>query len=528
MLLFALFLAGLGLFFHGLSGLRQAMQALASRRARQVLARWSESPALCGLWGFCLGALTQSVTAVAFIVSSLVGGRLISVRRALPVVACANFGTAALVLVASFDIHVAVLLVLGLTGLAVAFDFGGRLRAFIVPLFYVALLFFGLRLMKDAFGGLPQQPWFGSVTALVQSSLLGAFLLGATLRLFIQSSPAIAVIAITLNRAGILSYEQVVFVIFGTGVGVGGAVLLLASNLRGLPRQIALFQALLCSTAGSVCALLLAVELVSGTPLILALLGSLTPSEPLRLALAFASMQVFAVALALTTLPWSVGWLARLAPSTAEQDLACPEFINDVALRDPGTALILASREQQRLLSRLTGLVDTVRAETAAAAPVTREALFAASMSVAAEVRAFLGALGSGVLEPRLSQALLHAQQRQGLVTDLLETVQAFAAACERLRAGGVAAELVDSLAEGLHALIATVTEACADPSVADRELIVAMTADRSAMMERLHSRVLAATPAMEGEMRLHLVHTTSVFERAVWLLRQLSRTDLG
>src|SRR5512140_3343967 len=110
--LVALFLAGLGLFFHGLSGLKRSMQGIGSRRVRRWLAHWSEYRLLSGFGGFILGSLTPSVTGVAFIVASLVAGGLVTARRALPVVACANLGTAALVLVASFDIHVAVLVVL--------------------------------------------------------------------------------------------------------------------------------------------------------------------------------------------------------------------------------------------------------------------------------------------------------------------------------------------------------------------------------------------------------------------------------
>src|ERR1035437_7951426 len=80
------------LLFHGLSGLKQSVQGLASRRVRSWLARWSQSTFVAGFGGFILGSLTQSVTAVAFIVASLAGGGLLTLRRALPGGACANVG----------------------------------------------------------------------------------------------------------------------------------------------------------------------------------------------------------------------------------------------------------------------------------------------------------------------------------------------------------------------------------------------------------------------------------------------------
>ena len=122
--LFALFLAGLSLFFHGVGGIRGHLQGLTSRRLRRQLARWAGHPVLAGLWGFGFGAITQSSTAVAFILTSLVESRLMTVSRALPIVAWANLGTVVLVFCASFNVHLAFLYLLGVTGLALAFDLG--------------------------------------------------------------------------------------------------------------------------------------------------------------------------------------------------------------------------------------------------------------------------------------------------------------------------------------------------------------------------------------------------------------------
>lgn len=523
--LLALFLAGLGLFFYGLSGLKHSVQGLASRRVRGWLARWSRSPLLAGLWGFCLGGLTQSVTAVAFIVASLVGGGLLTVRRALPVVACANFGTAALVLVASFDIHLAVLLALGLMGIAVAFDLGGPAKTALTGLFFVALLFFGLRQMKEAFAPLPGLPWFATVAVQVQSSLLATFVLGAALRLFIQSSPAIAVIAITLNRSGLLSTDQVVAMIFGTGLGVGGAVFLLASNLRGVPRQIALYQALLSMSACVVAGGLFALERATGWPLLMHALQRLPGTAALHLAYVFAAMQFIAVGLAVASARWMAPLLARLSPPTVEQDLSRPAFIHEQALRDPESALVLADKEQQRLLARLPQLLDTIRPETAATATVPRAVLRTATTAVAAEVNAFLGGLSACSMDVTTSAQWMQLQRRQTLVVALNETTHDFAAGGDALREARPVAPLLHALVEGLHALASTVIEAVERPEEAERELLLAMTADRGEMMERLRGKVLAASPELRSDARLQLIYVTSLFERAVWLLRQLIQT---
>lgn len=519
--LIALFLAGLGLFFHGLSGLRQSMQGLASRRVRRWLARWAQSPLRAGAGGFGLGALTQSVTAVAFIVASLVGGGLLTVRRALPIVAGANLGTALLVLVASFDVHLAVLLLLGFMGIAVAFDLGGRGRAALLALFFVALLFFGLRQMREAFVPLPHLPGFARVAAIAQSSLVATFLLGAVLRLFIQSSPAIAIIAITLSQGGLLGEEQAIAMMFGTGLGVGGAVFLLSSNLRGVPRQIALYQALMSMTAGGLAAGALALERLTGWPLLVHHLRLLPGGEALRLASAFVAMQLLSVVLAAVASRWTVPLLERLSPATEAQELTRPQYIHEEALRDPESALVLAAKEQQRLLGWLPQMLDTVCGDPAVAR-ISAENLHSAGVSVAAELRAFLDGIGGQRVDAATTACWLDLQRRQSLVAALGETTHEFVGTWDRMRGAAGSETLRQSLVEGLHALMCVVVEAVERPAEADCTLLLAMTADRGEMMEKRRRGILAASPELDPEARLQLVHLTSLFEREVWLLRQL------
>jgi phosphate:Na+ symporter len=107
--LIALFLAGLSLFFTGAMGVRTKLQQMSGRKFRQVLARVTDRPVIAGVVGMGAGAVTQSASAVAFILSGMVASGMITLRRALPVVAALNVGTAALVFIAAFDMRLAIL-----------------------------------------------------------------------------------------------------------------------------------------------------------------------------------------------------------------------------------------------------------------------------------------------------------------------------------------------------------------------------------------------------------------------------------
>jgi phosphate:Na+ symporter len=520
----ALFLAGLSLFFHGVSGVRSHLQGLTSRRLRQQLARWARHPLLAGASGFLFGAVTQSSTAVAFIVASLVSSGLMTVARALPIVAWANLGTVLLVLFVSFDVHLAFLYVLGLTGLALAFELGnGRMRTWMAALFCVGLLFFGLNLMKEAFAPLPGFVWFKDLAAFLQGSTFAAFVAGALLRLLIQSSSAISVLAIALSHSGLFSEDQAAMIMYGTGAGVGLSVFLLSSNLRGVLRQIALFQAANNSFAALALASLFYIEHFTGWPLLHHLAGTWVGDPDLRLACSYLFLQSTSVLVALLSARAAVGWLEKWSPPTDEQDLSRPRYLTDQALNDPEAALDLAEKEQLHLFARLPAQLDTVRAETAATAPVSAETRHRATLAVSAEIEGFLAELVEHQTDRVTSQRLLALERRQNLIRALHETTFDFVSTLARLHDESGAPDLfVDNLAESFNTLLLSALDALASGDPADCELLLRLTSDRGELMERLRRNLLAGPQALDHQRKTHLFYLTTLFERGIWLLRQV------
>ncbi len=525
--LVALFLAGLALFFYGVGGIRTHLNGLTSRRLRQQLSRWARHPVLAGVWGFVFGAITQSSTAVAFILTGLVSSGLMTTARALPIVAWANLGTAVLVFFVSFNLHLAFLYVLGVTGLALAFNLGPvRIRPVVAALFSVGVLFFGLQMMKNAFAPLPGFAWFTDVVTFLQGSVLATFVLGLLLRLLVQSSSAIAVIAIALAHGGLFTGEQAAMMMYGTGLGVGLSIFLLSSNLQGIPRQLALYQALINTFAGLTLATLFYIEKLTGIPLALGLADRLADNDNdnLRLAFAFLFLQATAVTTALIFSRSAAGWLQKLSPPTDEQDLSRPRFLSEDALEDPESALDLVEKEQLHLLGHLPAQLATVLAETAATAPVPASILHRAGTAVGAEVQAFIRELTERDTDHDTSRRVLALERRQALLVSLNDTTHAFVETFTALNCGpALEGSFVNNLAESLHTLLLSALDAArsADPDEVD--MLLRMTADRGDLMERLRRNLLSGPQPLDHQQKSHLFYLTSLFERSVWLLRQLA-----
>jgi phosphate:Na+ symporter len=520
----ALFIAGLALFFQGVGGIRTHLNGLTSRRLRQQLSRWARHPLLAGGWGFLFGAITQSATAVAFILTGLVSSGLMTAAHALPIVAWANLGTSVLVFFVSINLHTAFLYVLGISGLALAFNIGtARIRPVVAALFSVGLLFFGLQMMKGAFAPLPGFPWFNDLVAVLQGSAIAAFILGAILRMIVQSSSAIAVIAIALAHGGLFTGEQAAMVIYGTGIGVGIWTCFLSSNLRGVPHQLALYQALINSISGLTLCTLYYVEKFTGVPLAIAFAERLASDESMRLAFSFLFLQSTAVCVALIFSRSAASWLEKLSPPTEEQDLSRPRFLSEAALEDPESALDLVEKEQLHLLEFLPAQLAAIRRETAATASVPTMILHRGGAAIAVEVEAFIRELAEREVDHETSRRLLVIERRLVLIGSLNDTVRDFVDTFTRLHEGSpLEGSFVDNLAESLNTLILSAADAVRANDPGEVSLLLGMTLDRGEITERLRRNFLAGSPPLDHLRKSHLLYLTSLFERSVWLLRQL------
>lgn len=517
----ALFLAGLSLFFTGVAGVQTKLQQLSSRQFRQVLGRLTDKPLRAALAGVVFSALTQSAAAVGFIVSGMVATGLLPMRRALPVVAAANVGTALLVFLAAFDVRLAVLYVIGITGLLINFRVAARYESIVGALFAVGLLFFGLDLMKRSVGPLPSYPWFHTVVAFLKEFTLAPFLVGAAMRMFIQSSSAIGLIAIALEHSGLLTVAQAVLLIFGIGPGVALSTYFLSTTLQGVPRQVLIYQGIINAAGGCVLAVIFIIDAATDHNLARAVFP-VAPAFGDMLAWAYLASTLAAFLCGLALLPVAEPWLNRLSPPTPAQDMSRPLYINDEALAVPDAALDLAEKEQLRLFSIVLRIIDSVRSE-AAESGADNSVLTAAGSDIGRIIEEFLGELIDTDLSAEAGAQLLLLDRRQEHLLMLLKTVGDFTALSASLHGSEHAEALMDRLKESLSFILLAAQDAWSSRDQTDIDVLLKLTSDRGDLLERLRRSVLAR--GGDAAETSTLSFATSLFERAVWLVRQIGLT---
>lgn len=526
-LIAATFFAGLAFFFLGLGMVRTGLQAVASRRFRKITATLVGGHPLAAVWGVVLGAVTQSATAVAFLLVGLVSAGLLPLARALMAVSWANVGTTALVFLAAVDVRLVALFLVAVSGLVLGLGRGGRWEPLLRAGLGVGLLFLGLGFMKDAIAPMIADEKFQAAADVFNRYLPVGFVAGALLRLSIQSSSGIIIVLMTLTAQGVLAPAQGLMCVHGTGVGVGLTVLFLGSNLNGTARQTAMYQAFINTAAALLLAVWLGFSEATRVPGLQALLETPARGNPATtLAWGFGVQMVLCAVMGSLLLPGAPRWLARLAPPTREQTLAQPQFLDENALTTAEIALMLVEQEQKRVVATLPRFFDGIRSDrTPDGEPLEPAALRRAMHTLNNEITHYLTELMAHETGRESRQRVLAATSRQQSLNQLAEALADFALTIGPLRQQGGASSLVTSLIEGLDTLIGVAADASENNDPLDSRMLATMTSDRGDLLDSMRHAVVHRpedSTAESAREESALLYALSLFERAVWLVRQL------
>jgi len=495
------------------SQLQQSM----GRRLRRLLKAATRTLVAGFAAGTLAGIVTQSSNAVAVIAGNLVRARALTTRQAIPVVAGGNVGTSAIVLLAAFNFHLAVLFLVGLVG--VSFQFGldrkAASRGWMNVALGLALLFLGIDFIKAAPHSLDGE----ALAALMAGmSPLVALALGLVAAMLTQSSSTATILVLAALKAGFVELDSCFFAVVGANLGSGLATFIASAGLQGIGRQLCVVHIMVKGLGSGLllAGYLLAPALGLESGALFLRLGGGHPAS--AISMLFLLLQLCG-GLPVALLRGVAAEIAmRFSPPTLEDHVSRPRFVDPDAAADPSGALELSASEISGLIARLPDLLPDLDSEHPAD-KAGLQVLGRGGRAIAVTTEGFIVELiGHGLSEPDLHVAL--AQQSQlGMLRALQDTLSEFAPLVLAVRP---VPPLAFNLSEALRTIILQLVDTL-DAKEADFDLLLGLTHDRSEHLDRLRRQLAATAHRGETDDVQRLLLATGLFERAVWLVRRLA-----
>ncbi len=514
-------LAGLGLFFVGLQMLGANLKGLAGKKFRTLIEHVSGRPLAAALGGVAAGFVTQSGRTTSYLVAGLVQARLVEVRKVLPLILWANFGCTLIVFAAVLPLREVILVLVGVAGLGLAFDYPPKWKPINGALFGVALMLFGLSEVTRASAGFAQYEWFKAALTAIRFSYFLGFLVGMLLTFLAQSHMAIILITLAMTKAGFFNFEQAAMIIYGTHAGSSLITYALAPNIRGTARQVVMAQVIYNLVGVALFGTFFYIEFFSGLDGLHTVLERFFDTAD-RQAAAAALVLNFVTPLLLCGLlrPFYQFLESRWRPGMSET-LARPQFLQEQALEDPGTALVLGEKEQLRLLDWLPGHLEAARAGGLPAEIQRRQLYHEAFLEIAELTRRYFSDLLHRALPADATEQLLNLQNRQehleGLESIAWEMLQLLQD--QHLRPNDPVAEVGLRLIEGFDTQLLTLSAALTQDDAEELAMLRTMTADGGETMGNLRRFYFAGGETLAPADRPRLLHFTNLFERGTWTM---------
>ncbi len=514
--------AGLGFFFAGLNMLSGVVRSFAARQVRVALGRLSKLPLSNALAGSLLGAITQSTSAAAYVCIGLLQSRAITFGSALAISAWSGVGTSLLVFLASIDLRLAALFALALVAIlhlasVHRHDSGRRVTELFLA---IGVTLIGLAMVKDAGHFLEDNPWALEFFAFSSESWIYGFLIGFAITLVMQSSSTVSILAIAMASAGLLPLESAIVLVCGANFGSGLSVALLSSHLTGLPRQLAMWQAIVKGLGTLVVSILALVLFATGV-----IETHIAPlfAVPTLIAITYLVLNLTGAMLSDAFRKPLRQLLDAFAPLDAEKQQFEPAFLIDEAVDEPVTALILAQQEQSRLVGLLPYALSPLRTDQAETAlQLENNERRALSEALITEIENFISeAINRHPKNSDLSGLLL-LQRSNNHILPLIDALHGYVRELSTLKKPEPHEQIMcGSMTESLHFLLGLVADQAKGEDIGG-DMLKGLTSDRSTVMTRFRNEIVASGTQSNAN-REALFVATGLFERMVWLVRQLS-----
>ena len=514
----AFVLGGIGIFLIGIHFAGTHLQKITGGSFQKLITKVSGHHFGMFAAGATLGFMTQSGKAAAFILSDFVQAGMMKVRQAAPMVFWGNAGCSLIVFASMVSLKVLALFILGITALGITFHIPKRLVNGYGALFGLAMIMYGLYLVKTGAAGYAGTELAGQLIQNIHEHYMIAFVLGLLLTLLVQSNLAIIMIAIAFAASGLFDLEETAMAMYGAQAGTGLLTYVFSFHAHGRARQVVVTQIAFDAVATIVFILLFYIELLSGLPLVFGIVRQLSDnvgSQAVYVALIF---QFGAASIMVLIRRPIVERIHVLFPPSAAEVLSKEQFLHERAADSPETALMLIEKEQNRLLERLPNYIEYVREESGRDGHHP-DAYHEAFSHISGRIGEMLSKISGHGLNHATSDELIRVTKLEEQLVTLEGIVHRLATQMLGEHESPRAGTLGRNIMESIDFMILTAIDAIESKDSDEIETLEMLTQDRSAMMTKIRHNYFESERDLSNKDRNFILDITILFENAVHTL---------
>jgi phosphate:Na+ symporter len=517
------FLGGMGLFFVGLKLTGDGVKAIVGRRMRKLFLQCTRRTSAAGLLGVAAGFVFQSLSSVTVLLASLIDAGATTLPRALPVLFGAHVGLSCLVLLAVVDIKALVLVLLGVSGLMLAFERPAKLQPAASIAFGVAMLLLGLQTVRMGTAPLSEAIWFQALFSGNGLPLPAIFGVGVLACLVLQSVTGVVILAITLASTHVITANAALAIFFGS---LFGSVVLrygYCIGYSGVRKQLALAQMLFSFVGLGVFLPLFALETIFGLPLLLGQAARVFPTLAEQLTAIGIAYNLVACVLLVGFKEPCARLLVRLSPEKADS-LSSLAYARELAEVAPDTGLMLINQEQGRIMRHLPAYTAALRQEeTPGRAIQSARALHKAVDALSHRIEDCLLEMVSLGHAGGNATTIALLQSNQAAIRAVNDTLKQMIDELSQAVGSPSLQHLRTLFLESLDLLLLQAGDVFGDTDELSWELFLHLVSDKGPTMERLRSRYLHERTPLSLDDQWRLMHVTGLYDRCAWLLRRLA-----
>lgn len=367
-------IGGLALFLFGMNSMSDALQKAAGEKMKKILGFLTRNPIMGALAGALVTAVLQSSSATTVMVIGFVSAGLMSLPQAISVIFGANIGTTMTAQLMAFKIsnYIYPIIFIGFM-----LNFVGKkekVKNIGMVIFSFGLLFEGIEIMGEVMKPLAGSPVFVDLMGKVSSVPVLGVVLGAVMTLVVQSSSAtIAVLQNFASQAGpdgvssVIGLTGAIPILLGDNIGTTITALLASIGQSKNAKRTAIAHSIF-NISGS-CVFIFLIPWFAKFVQFISPKGNEVDVISRQIANAHTTFNIVCTLVWLPLIPLMVKIVTTIirGDDKVQKTAFEPKYLDMKVVEQPAAAMVLVSKEQNRLSelaeSLLTGLKVSLTAD---------------------------------------------------------------------------------------------------------------------------------------------------------------------